>query len=94
VLIPDANAQHLMLRQEVVDAAAAGRFSVIPIESIDQGLELLTGVPAGVPDATGAYPEGTLNHRIAVRLAAFARRAVVAPPGVERRQRRRRNDDE
>jgi len=79
VLIPAANVQHLMLGQEVVDAVAAGLFSVTPIETIDQGIELLTGVPAGTEDATGTYPEGTINRAVAVRLAAFAERALGAP---------------
>jgi predicted ATP-dependent protease len=77
VLIPAANVQHLMLRRDVVEAATAGRFSVIPIETIDQGIELLTGLPAGLPEATG-YAEGTINRRISARLAAFAQRAVAA----------------
>ncbi len=86
VLIPAANVQHLMLRQEVVDATAAGLFSVIPIETIDQGIELLTGVPAGVPDTTGSYPEGTINRAVAVRLASYAGRARPAlPPKAPRR---------
>jgi lon-related putative ATP-dependent protease len=95
VLIPAANVQHLMLRQDVVEAAAAGRFSVTPIETIDQGIELLTGVAAGAPDATGVYPEGTLNQRVAVRLSASARRiAALATPGAERRPRRRRQGED
>ncbi len=75
VLIPAANVKHLMLREDVVEACAAGRFQVIPVESIDQGIEILTGVPAGKTDATGRYPEGSINQRIAVRLAAFAARS-------------------
>jgi hypothetical protein len=61
-----------MLRQDVVDAAAEGRFRIFPIETVDQGLELLTGIPAGEPDQDGYYPAGTLNQRIAARLDAFA----------------------
>jgi hypothetical protein len=45
-----------MLRQDVVAAAAEERFRVFPIETVDQGLSLLTGVPAGDPDADGNYP--------------------------------------
>jgi lon-related putative ATP-dependent protease len=94
VLIPAANVQHLMLCQDVIEAAAAGHFTVIPIETIDQGIELLTGLTAGVPDGTGAYPEGSLNQRVTVRLSAFARRiATVAVPSVERRPRRRRQEE-
>ena len=91
VLIPAANVKHLMLRQDVVDACAADRFHVIPVETIDQGIEILTGIGAGKSDLMGRYPEGTVNHRIAVRLAAFAAHADrQAPPS--RRQRRSRKD--
>lgn len=74
VLIPASNVKHLMLRQEIVEAARTGRFQIIPVESIDQGIEILTGVAAGEPDVTGRYREGTINNRVAVRLAAFAAR--------------------
>ncbi len=77
-----------MLRHDVAAAAAAGRFRVIPIETIDQGIALLTGVPAGEPDITGQYPEGTINRRVATRLAGFARRALP-PPRPPQRQRLR-----
>jgi lon-related putative ATP-dependent protease len=72
VIIPASNTKHLMLRQEVVTAAAEERFRVFPIETVDQGLSLLTGLPAGEPDAEGNYPAGTLNHRIGARLDIFA----------------------
>ncbi len=96
VLIPAANAQHLMLRREVVDAAAAGLFSIIPIETIDQGIEALTGVPAGLSDVGGDYSEETVNRAIAARLAAFAQRGTRASvPRTSRRARiaARENDD-
>lgn len=79
VLIPAANVKHLMLRQDVVQACAAGRFQVIPIETIDQGIAVLTGVPAGEPDISGRYPRDTLNHWVASRLAAFAQRKMLRP---------------
>jgi lon-related putative ATP-dependent protease len=76
VIIPASNINHLMLRRDVVAAAAEERFRVFPIETVDQGLSLLTGVPAGEPDADGNYPAETLNHRIAARLDAFAAKAA------------------
>ena len=69
VLIPAANVKHLMLRRDVVEAAAAGRFRIHAVETVDQAIGLLTGVPAGEPDAAGIYPEGSLNRRVAARLA-------------------------
>jgi predicted ATP-dependent protease len=77
VIIPASNVKHLMLRDDVVAAAAEGRFRVIPMETIDQGLELLTGVPAGAPDGNGDYPAGSINQRVAARLDAFAARAAA-----------------
>jgi lon-related putative ATP-dependent protease len=76
VIIPMSNVKHLMLRQDVVTAAAEERFCIVPIETVDQGMALLTGLAAGEPDAEGNYPAGTVNHRIAARLDAFAARAA------------------
>ncbi|MEQ1887945.1 MAG: ATP-binding protein [Alphaproteobacteria bacterium] len=73
VLIPSANVKHLMLRQDVVDAVGAGRFHVHAIDTIDQGIAVLTGITAGEPQADGRYPIGSINARVAARLAAFAR---------------------
>jgi predicted ATP-dependent protease len=64
VVIPASNVKHLMLRQDVVDAAAAGRFHIYPVETVDQAVELLTGVSAGERDAEGNYPEGSINRRV------------------------------
>jgi lon-related putative ATP-dependent protease len=74
VLIPVANVKHLMLRQDVVDAVAAGKFHVYPVDHIDQGIELLTGIPAGVRDKKGKYPKGTVNRRVEDRLEEFTRK--------------------
>jgi predicted ATP-dependent protease len=76
VIIPTANVKHLMLRRDVVAAAAEGSFRVFSIETVDQGLRLLTGLPPGEVDADGNYPPGTLNDRIAARLDAFAAKAA------------------
>ncbi len=75
VLIPAANVKHLMLRCDVVEAAAEGRFHVFAVETVDQGIELLTGVPAGAVDESGDYPIGTVNRAVANGLVAFARKA-------------------
>jgi predicted ATP-dependent protease len=73
VIIPAANVEHLMLRDEVVDAVAAGRFAVHPVRTVDEVMELLTGVAAGSAEATGAAAQGTVNGRVARRLRDFAR---------------------
>jgi len=74
VLIPAANVKHLMLRQEVVDAVREGHFAIYPVEAIDQGIELLTGQPAGTRDAAGKYPEESINRRVEETLIRYAER--------------------
>jgi hypothetical protein len=64
--------QHLMLRRDVVDACASGRFAVYPIGTVDEGVDLLTGLPAGERDGAGKYPDGTVNALVEARLRAFA----------------------
>jgi lon-related putative ATP-dependent protease len=75
VLIPTSNVKHLMLREDVVAAAAEGRFRVIAIETVDQGIEVLTGQPAGERDAEGRFPEGSVNQKVEARLMRFAEKA-------------------
>lgn len=72
VLIPQANVEHLMLRDEVVEAARDGRFRILPVASIDQGIAMLTGRPAGTRGGDGTYPEDSVNGRVEARLRAFA----------------------
>jgi lon-related putative ATP-dependent protease len=72
VLIPASNVKNLMLRRDVVQAVEKGMFNIYPVETIDQGIEILTGVPAGERDTTGAYPIGTINHRVEERLTDMA----------------------
>jgi predicted ATP-dependent protease len=72
VLVPRGNVQHLMLREDVVAAAREGRFHVWPIDDIDQAMALLSGLDAGRPDARGRLPEGSVNHRVAARLARYS----------------------
>lgn len=75
-VIAATNVKHLMLRQDVVAAGAEERFHIFPVETVDQGLTLLTGIPAGEPDQDDNYPAGTLNQRIAARLDGFAAKAA------------------
>jgi predicted ATP-dependent protease len=74
VLIPATNVRHLMLRPEVVGAVARGEFHVWAVRSVDEGIALLTGVPAGERQADGSYPPGTVHARVQERLTGMARR--------------------
>lgn len=73
VLIPAGNVCHLMLRPEVVEAVRAGRFRVWAVSNVDEALELLTGLPAGAPDAQGQMQEGSVNASIAAGLDKLAK---------------------
>jgi len=68
VIIPAANEQHLMLREDVVTAVHDGRFHVYPVGTIDEALELLADLPAGERDPAGRFPEGTFNREVEERL--------------------------
>ena len=77
VLIPASNVKHLMLRQDIVDAVKKKKFNIYPVETIDQGITILTGLPAGEADADGIFPEGTINRMVADRLVAFAEKRLA-----------------
>ena len=64
VMIPASNVNDLMLRKDVVDAVEKGQFTLFAVETIDQGIEILTGKPAGEIDSKGSYPEGTINSMV------------------------------
>jgi lon-related putative ATP-dependent protease len=85
VLIPAGNVKHLMLREEVVTACAQGKFRIYPVSTIDEGIELLTGIAAGERDASGRYPDDTINARVEQRLIVLAEltRLYSAPPQIE-----------
>jgi predicted ATP-dependent protease len=72
VILPAANAEHLMLRDDVVEAAADGRFHVYVVRSVNEALELLTGMPAGPARADGSFPEDGIHTRVDARLRALA----------------------
>lgn len=74
VMIPHQNVGDLMLRKDVVEPVAAGKFHIYPIQNIDQGIEILTGVPAGEKQKDGSFPPGTVNDRVNQKLAGLARR--------------------
>ncbi len=68
VLIPVQNVTDLMLRDDVVNAVEEGKFHVYAVSTIDQGIEILTGIDAGTRNEKGEYEEGTVNERVEQRL--------------------------
>jgi len=74
VMIPSRNVRNLMLRDDVIEAVSQGRFHLWAVETIDQGIELLTGMPAGVPQKNGSYPKASINGLVQRKLAKLAKR--------------------
>ena len=74
VILPATNVSTLMLRDDVVEAVAQGQFHLWPVRTIDEGIELLTGVQAGERGPDGAYPSDTVNGRVDRRLRELAER--------------------
>jgi lon-related putative ATP-dependent protease len=72
VLIPHQNVRNLMLREDVVNAVHEGLFNIYDVKTIDEGIEILTGIPAGERQPDGSYPEGTVNYRVDKRLRELA----------------------
>ena len=72
VIIPHQNTQNLMLRQDVVQAVAAGKFHIYPIKSVDKGMEILTGIEAGEAREDGTFEENTVNALVDKELERLA----------------------
>ncbi len=68
VIIPRRNVKNLMLKSELIDAVREGKFNIYPIERVEEGLEILTDLPAGVLREDGTYPENTINQLVVKRL--------------------------
>jgi len=82
VVLPQANVVHLMLRDDVIAAVAAGRFALHAVATVDDALEVLTGLPAGLPERAAS---DTVNGRIARRLQLYAQLRRGEPLAVRRR---------
>lgn len=85
VLIPESNVKNLMLKDEVVEVVKEERFHVWPVKTIDQGIEILTGVKAGERKEDGTFEEGMVNYLVDKRLGELAEtlRKFARPEGEE-----------
>jgi predicted ATP-dependent protease len=77
VVIPKSNVKNLMLRDDVMEAVQKGEFHVYPVTTIDEGVEILTGKPAGKRNEKGEYPRGTVNQAVEKRLRKLASQVQV-----------------
>lgn len=76
VMIPRANVKNLMLRKKVVDAVKKRKFHVYQVSTVEEGIEILTGVPAGKADKDGNYPEGTVFGAVQKKLKQYFKRSL------------------
>lgn len=85
VMIPSRNVGDLVLSPDVVDAVKEGQFHIWAVDHVDQGIELLTGIPAGEPNEEGEFPEGTINYLVNERLDELAHgiKEFESPSGEE-----------
>jgi predicted ATP-dependent protease len=72
VMIPDSNVQNLMLKNEVVDAIKDGKFHLYSVKTIDEGIEVLTGMKSGDLKEDGTYPQDTINYKVQQKLEELA----------------------
>jgi predicted ATP-dependent protease len=79
VMIPESNVQNLMLKEEVVQAVKDGKFHLYSVKTIDEGIEVLTGVKAGERKEEGSFEEGTVNYSVDKRLKEMAERLKQFP---------------
>ena len=71
VIIPRTNVDNLMLRADIVQAVEEGKFSIYAIDTVDDGIEILTGIKAGVANNKGIYPKGTINYKVQQSLKEY-----------------------
>jgi predicted ATP-dependent protease len=94
VMIPRANLRNLMLRADVVDAVKEGKFQIHAVGSIDEGIEVLTGIVAGERDANGNYPTNTVNDQVQKKLRQYTERQKQLGVGGGERSTNRENQDD
>ncbi|MCX7913633.1 MAG: AAA family ATPase [Thermodesulfovibrionales bacterium] len=92
VIIPRRNVKHLMLKEEVVNAVKEGKFFIYSINKMEEGLEILTGIPAGEMREDGSYPEGTINYLVMKRLSEISEALEKKKDKEEEKEKRREND--
>jgi predicted ATP-dependent protease len=72
-MIPHQNVKNLMLNDEITKAVEAGMFNIYSIHTIDEGIEILTDIPAGAKDQKGQYPAGTIYNLVEKKLEEFSK---------------------
>jgi len=95
VIIPGRNVRNLMLKKEVREAVANGRFSIYSIDDVNEGIEILTGKTAGTRGMDGKYPAGTVNRKVEDKLRQLAKgyKAFGRPKPAKKKTKPENNND-
>jgi lon-related putative ATP-dependent protease len=94
VMIPEKNVNNLMLRRDVVEAVGKGKFHIYPVTTVEEGIEILTGMEAGEIQEDGTYPEGTLYRKVDDRLREMAEMEKEFGKGKEDEEESQKEDNE
>jgi lon-related putative ATP-dependent protease len=94
VMIPACNARHLMLNDDVLEAARCGMFSIWAVSSVDEGIKILTGVEAGSADENGNFPEGTVHARTKECLRGWLKRSASLKRSLSKKSGKGGDNDE
>lgn len=86
VMIPHRNISNLMLNDDIIEAVKNGRFHIYAVKTVDEGIEVLTGLPMGERGADGAYPEGTISHLVDSKLKEMAEKIKSAGEGEKKEE--------
>ncbi len=92
VIIPQRNVKNLMLKKEVVDAVKEGGFRIYAINSVNEALEILTGLPAGTRREDRTYPEGTFNFLVDKRLREMSKKLKTEDKTEEKEKKEENNE--
>jgi predicted ATP-dependent protease len=89
IMIPHQNVKHLMLRNDIIEAVKNGSFHIFPVKSIDEGIEILTGMEAGARDENGKYPENSIFGKADNKIQQFTDIMRIFGGGEETEERKK-----
>ncbi len=93
VIIPSRNIKNLMLKKDVVEAVKENKFFIYPIERVEEGLEIMTGMQAGELKDDGTYPENTLNYLVVKRLTEISEAVKDKKKKKEKKEQKEKNKE-
>lgn len=94
VIIPNRNVKNLMLKKDVVEAVKEGKFIIYPIQKVEEGLEIITGMKAGELSEDGTYSEGTINYLVVKRLTEISESMEKKKEKEEEKEEEKRKEKE